>query len=104
MSRSRLRCRRTGVAAIRTAQGLWLHPSVSSHFIESLNLFKSPTLAEGLTPDQYMAAMVSQEQQRFQEFRLETSAAQRLCGGTLNGWFNAFSGVTDGRAVVAIRA
>ncbi|HLI94870.1 MAG TPA: hypothetical protein VKT72_02160 [Candidatus Baltobacteraceae bacterium] len=90
---------RMAVSPPVTAEGMWLHPSVTSHFIETLNLFKAPALAEGATPDRYIAAMLGQEQQQLEDFQLTANAEQRLCGDTLSGWFNAFSGVHDGKAL-----
>ncbi len=90
---------RIAVSPPVTAEGMWLRPSVTSHFIETLNLFKAPALAEGATPDRYIAAMLGQEQQSLEDFQLKTNASQRLCGDTLSGWFDAFSGVHDGKAL-----
>jgi hypothetical protein len=85
------------VSAPVTAQGLWLHPSVASHFIESLNLFKAPAMTGSVSPARYNEAVLTQEQQRLQEYHLESSSAERLCNGGMSAWFSAFSGVHDGK-------
>jgi hypothetical protein len=53
------------------ALGLWLHPSIASRFIESLNLFQAPPLDDGVTPQQYNDGMLGQMQTRFTGFQSE---------------------------------